>query len=460
MSIEKLQPHNIDAEEATLGSVIIGGDIRTVNLKGDDFYSERNRMIFEACQRLVEKNVSINQITLAQELVDKGCLENIGGAAYLSHLIYICPTSLDLQYYADIVARMSFYRRLISASEQISTIGYNADSDINQSINKADEILLDLRKKVAPSKIISPTEKAQILLDRYVNLMNKDGNPALSTGIKNLDTLLGGGLYPGTLNIIGANTGMGKSTFLQNLANHIGNLGNVLYFSCEMSVVDLGDRDIAGIVQVPINMVRWGHYEGEIFNKIVESVGEIEKSNVFTYDETPITTSKILQASLNLKLRHGLVAIFVDYLGLLDDNYGENRNIILGNMTKRLKQIARQLEVPVVVAHQLSRDTNKRDDKRPVMSDLRESGHVEEDADCVIFVYRDNYFYDKRQWNNLFNKKGDNEYPEKITELIVAKQRQGGATGANKTVRVVFDDLKQKFFDLEDRYDENNQGEF
>jgi len=452
----KLPPHNIDAEESTLGAIILGADIRTYPLAKSDFYSERNGLVYEACLSLTNKNVSINQITLANELNDK--LENIGGASYLLHLVDSCPTHLDFQYYAGIVADKSFYRRLITVSDQISTIGYDAKSDINESINKADQLLLELRKKVAPSKIISPEEKAQLLLDRYVKLMNDDKIPALSTGIKTLDSVLGGGFYPGTLNIIGANTGMGKSTLLQNVANKIAVQGNVLYVSCEMSVVDLGDRDVAGIVEVPINTIRWGHYEEAVFNKIVESVGAISESNVYTYDDTPITTAKILQASLNLKLRHGLVAVVVDYLGLLDDNNGENRNLIIGNMTKRLKQIARQLDIPILVAHQLSRDTNKRDDKRPVLSDLRESGHVEEDADTVIFVYRDNYFYDKKTWNKNFAKNG--EYPENITELIIAKQRQGGATGSNKTVRVYFDNLKQQYFDLDYRGDDNSQGDF
>jgi replicative DNA helicase len=149
-----------------------------------------------------------------------------------------------------------------------------------------------------------------------------------------------------------------------------------------------------------------------------------------------------------MKLRYGLGAIIVDYLGLLDDNIGENRNITLGYMTKKLKQIARNLKIPVIVAHQLSRTLEARDDKRPMLSDLRESGHIEEDADCVLFLYRDSYYYDKTTWRTLFTDKKSNrcsEYPENITEIIVAKQRQGES---NRTIRVFYDDIHQEFKDL------------
>ncbi len=441
MSTEKLPPHDIDAEEAVIGSLMLNGAIQSCNsLQSSDFYSERNRWIYDACLRLHERGVSINPITLANELSDK--LDECGGSAFLSHLVGVCPTSLDLSYYAEIVGRLSFYRKMIAISEQISVIGYQASSDVNQSVDKADELLLELRKKTSPSAIITPKEKGSLLHDRYTDLYLKEGDAAISTGLRDLDKILGGGFYPGELTILGARTGMGKTTLLQNFANAIARIKNVLIFSCEMGVESLGDRDVASIMGLPINTIRWGKYEKKLYDDILDAVGEISESNVYTYDKSPISTATIMQASLNMQLRYGLGAIVVDYLGLIDDEIGENRNITLGYMTKKLKQVARVLKVPIIVAHQLSRTLESRPDKRPMLSDLRESGHIEEDADVVVFLYRDSYYFDKEAWKSV---NAGIPYPDGITEVIIAKQRQGES---NRTVRVKYDEAHQQFYDL------------
>jgi replicative DNA helicase len=276
-----------------------------------------------------------------------------------------------------------------------------------------------------------------------------EGGMAISTGLTDLDRLLGGGVFDGDLIVVGARPGMGKTTLLQNISNYIARTkGNVLFFSCEMDYNALSDRDIAGFVGVPINTVRLGKYDSQLYCDITSSLEILKETKLYIYDETPITTSKIMQASLNMKLRHGLVAIVIDYLGLLDDEVGENRNITLGYMTKKLKQVARKLNIPVILAHQLSRDLEKRDDKRPILSDLRESGHIEEDADGVLFLYRDSYYYDRVKWRQMYSNKKTGEcpeYPENITEVIIAKQRQGES---NISVKVLFDKKYQIFKDL------------
>jgi replicative DNA helicase len=436
---EKLPPHDIEAEEALLGSLLLGANISSTLIKPEDFYSERNRWVYEACEKLAEREVSINQITLANELKDK--LENIGGAAYLSHLIACTPTSLDFPYYCEIVNRCSFYRRMIAVSDQIAILGYEANNDISKSIDRADELLLELRKNNSPSVIIDPKRRVEILNERYAKLYELEAGAAIQTGLTDLDRFLGGGFYGGDLIIIGARSSMGKTTMLQNIANNIARTGNVLYFSCEMDVNALGDRDVAGKVGVSINTVRLGKYDTELYCQITASLEEIGQYKIYTYDDTPITTAKIMQAATNLHLRHKLSGIAVDYLGLLDDDSKENRNITLGHMTRKLKQVALKLDVPVFAAHQLSRAVESREDKRPMLSDLRESGHIEEDADVVMFLYRDSYYYDKEAW--YASHEGD--YPENITEVIIAKQRQGES---NRTIRLQYDKDHQIFRDL------------
>lgn len=445
--VDRLPPHNIDSEEALLGALMIGAELESASICPEDFYSERNRWIFEACQSLRDRKVSLNEVTISQELAGKEKLDNCGGAAYLSHLISVCPTHLDYKYYAEIVHRLAWYRKLIAASDQIASIAYQANADITGSINKADDILLQLRKGYSTNSIISPEKRVELLNERYCKLYESEGVVAISTGLKDLDHFLGGGLFEGDLNIIGARPSMGKTTLIQGIGNYIAKtVGNVLMFSCEMDNNALSDRDIAGIVGVPINTVRLGKYDEILFSKIIQSLDEIRETKLYIYDETPITTAKIMQASMNMKLRIGLSAIVVDYLGLLDDEVGENRNITLGYMTKKLKQVARELNIPVIVAHQLSRELERRDDKRPMLSDLRESGHIEEDADNVIFLYRDSYYYDEEAWNS---KNAGEPYPANVTELIIAKQRQGES---NRAVRVYFDKAHQKFRDLREGY--------
>jgi replicative DNA helicase len=270
MSIDKIPPHNDEAEEAALGSLLIGANINEASIKSSDFFSSRNQLIYSACERLKERSVAINQITVANEL--NSHLVDIGGSPFLSHLVSVCPTSLDYKYYCDILTRLSFYRRMIEISKQIEELGFKADSDITQSVNKADDMLLDLRKQSAPSAIKTPKDKAQILFDRYAELNLQEGDAAISTGLYDVDKILGGGFYPGDLTTIGARTGMGKTTLLQNLANNMSRKGNVLIFSCEMGTESLGDRDVASMLGVSINTIRWGKYSEELFNKIAEAV--------------------------------------------------------------------------------------------------------------------------------------------------------------------------------------------
>ena len=430
---EKLQPHNLDAEEAVLGSLLIGGEIETINLCADDFYCEVNGWIYKGCLSLSERKVPINQITLAQELVRSNNLEDIGGAAYLSYLISICPTHLDLPHYSRIVKDLSLYRKLINVAGQIATLGYEEDPNIANTLKKADELILELRKEGGAVSIITPEERVGALNERYTNLFKLETGIAIPTGLKDLDQCLGGGLYEGDLIVVGARPGVGKTTLLENLSNHIGQTRKVLFCSGEMGVDGLSDRDVASVVGVPISTIRLGGYTPDLYNEITgRALEALRKLNIYHFEAShsnAFNTSNIYQAALQMQLRYGLDIIVVDYLGLLTDKYGNTQNDRIGYITRVLKEMARTLRVPVLVAHQLNRATESREEKRPQLHDLRDSGNIEQDADVVLFIYRESY-YGK---------------PGKVTELLLAKQRQGPS---GKKIKTYFDEDHRIYRDL------------
>jgi replicative DNA helicase len=429
-----LPPHDIAAEEALLGAVLLSDSaIDEVSLHPSDFYHEPHMIIFKAMVELRKYGTGIDQITLSDELNRIGKLEFCGGVAILSHLVATCPSPLDAIYYAEIIKRNSIARQLIKVGLEIQQVGYDNPSDSSKALSECDDKLVSVRKMGIPSVIISPKERASRLFDRYVELENSEMAVAYHTGIPDLNKMLGGGFYKGDYVIVGARTSMGKTTFLRFIADSIALQGNVLLCSAEMDNDSLSDREVAQAIGVPINTIRLGKYGDELGKKILDAVSVMSEKNVYIYDDLPMTTDKILQSSIAMQLRHGLAAIVIDYLGMLDDEYGRNSYERVGYMSRKIKQIARRLNVPVIVAHQLNRELEKRDDKRPHLFDLRDSGAIEQDADIVLFLYRDSY-YVPTQANQ-----------DDITEIIVAKQRQGDA---NLVVKVRYDKAHQQYQSL------------
>lgn len=443
----KTIPHNLDAEEAAIGALLIGGDIGRITLLPSDFYSEATGLIYTAMLKLKDGGTAINQITVAEELDRAGNLAKAKGAAYLSHCIVQCPTDLDLEYYANIISRLSVSRQLISVAGKISDIGYESAPDVGQSLSRADDLLLGIRKRAAPSPIITPRDRAELLTDRYNTLFNAGGSVAVETGLRDIDRALGGGFYNGDFIILGARPSMGKTSLLQFIANQIGRYKTVLFCSGEMGVESLGDRDVAGLIGEPVWKVRTGNYDEGLYSKILGSLGELSESKVFYYKDTPLTAARILQAGTTMQLRHGLDFIVLDYIGMVDDEYGKNQYERIGYISRKLKQVAMQLGVPLLAAHQLNRMLEQRPDKRPELYDLRDSGRLEEDADVVLFLYREDYYYDKTEWLTAFPS-GNNyyhDYPQGIVECIVAKQRQGQS---NMSIKILFDKNHQTYRDL------------
>jgi len=432
MTDTKLPPYNLEAEENVLGSLLIDGSlIQGLALEPGDFYSERGSLVYAACKALGDRGVSVNQITLAQELNDRGNLETVGGAAYLSHLISACVSSLDCTYYADIVKRLSIYRSMIIAADKIAALGYGQGPDVSKALSSADDILLSLRKNGMAESVITPEQRAKLMIERYEALNKADSGVAVPTGLKDLDGQIGGGLYAGEMAVLAARPSVGKTTLIKNIADNNGSSGRkVLFCSAEMTVAGIGDRDIASLTGLTTNEIRRGGYTQDVYDKIVASILRVIERRVTIYHESPLTTGKIMQQGTNMQLRHGLDLIVVDYLGLLDDDYGNNQYERIAYVSRKLKQIAMKLNVPVLVAHQLNRALEAREDKRPHLSDLRDSGRIEEDADLVLFLYRDSYYA--------------NNVPD-VAEILIAKQRQGDS---HKTVRVFYDRQRQLYRNL------------
>lgn len=439
-------PHNQDAEEAVNGSILLDGSlIKIVQIEPGDFYYEPNRLIFQAMLDLKEQGTVINQITLAQRLAEENHLEAIGGAAYLSHLIANCPTSLDCADYAAIVKRLSVCRQLIGAGETISKLGYESPEDTSASLASADSILLKLRQKAGGKMVITPADRGAMLFTRYTRIHDTGHSIGLSTNLVDLDKILGGGLFPGEVAILSARTSVGKSTMARYIANETAKTLNVLFASTEMNEGGLSDRDVASILKVPINKIRYGGFGFEVYCDIIgKAIPELAERKLYGMDNTwggRLDTASIYQAGYSLACREGLSLVVIDHINKLGDTYGDNEDGRTGYIMRQLAQMAGSLEVPVLAVAHMNRASEGRDDKRPILSDLRNSGNIENDADCVMFLYRENY-YDKTSTS-------------KEVEIIVAKQRQGDIGVA----KVLFDEETRTYKNLSGRTEETQQKE-
>ena len=423
-----LPPHDIGAEEAVNGSLLIDGQaIREIvnTLKVDDFYNEANRNIFAVCKGLYEAGTAIDQVTVAEALNRSDKLEPSGGAAYLSHLIAVVPTSLDISHYADIVAKLAASRDMIAVGRQIQDIGHRADPDLEGSLSKVAEIVDGLKKGRGGHHIITPEQRVLRAFDRYHALYTQERGIAVTTGLIDLNKALGGGMFPGELLILAARPSMGKTTLAETISRHAQVQGPVLFCSGEMNVDGLTDRDIAGLTGRPIDDIRAGGYDDELFDDIVTKLPILEAIDVYHLNRErsfAFNTSNVYHAAYSLKERAGLSLLVIDYLSLLTDRYGSSANERTGYLSGRIKEIAVDLDVPVLCLHQLNRAVEHRDEKVPKLHDLRDSGSVEQDADIVMFLHRDSY-YDKATESDL-------------ASVYMAKKRQGqGRKGKRVTLQ-------------------------
>jgi replicative DNA helicase len=428
--MEKLPPHDIDAEEAVIGSLLIDGaaiyKITGLLPDADYFYLERNKWLYDACLVLYQRDEAINQITLAQELDRQSRLEACGGAAYLSHLVSIVPTSLDIEHYAAIVHRLAISRRLIEAARRIENIGYDAEPDVETSLNRAEDALFGVRHGESRGDFVHIRQ----VLDSYfeeAEVSGEEGAVAepiarVRTSFAGLDEFLGG-FQRSDLVIVAGRPSMGKTSLALNIARNAAVEQGVCVamFSLEMAREPLVMRLLASEAGVNLSHVRLGlHTEAEE-KRVMEATGILSEAPIYLDDSPRLRVAEMRSKARRMYYEHGLNMIILDHLGLMD---GQIRDRVqeISFISRSLKGLARELNIPVIAISQLSRASEWRASHRPQLSDLRDSGSIEQDADVVIFIYRDEYYYNREEWETQFP---DKDYPEGLADIIIAKHRNG-----------------------------------
>jgi replicative DNA helicase len=442
----RLPPHDQAAEEAVNGSLLIDGkaiyDLAPF-LKPQDFYSESGRLIYEAALSLFQRGDAIDQITIAQELERQQRLERIGGAAYLAHLMSVVPTSIDAAHYATIVNNLSISRQLIVAGTQIASLGYTADPDPSAVISKAESLLFKVRSERSSQDFIH----IKSILDKYLEPAPvKDQLESVPTGFYGLNDYIGG-MKRGDLIIVAGRPSMGKTSLGLNIARNsaVDHHACVAMFSLEMSSESLVQRLLSSEAGINTRYFQPGMASAEDENKIMHAIGNLSEAPIFIDDSAQLRMSELRAKAQRLNFEHKLDLVIVDYLQLLQGESAsgrDNRVQEISYISRSLKGIARELNVPVIALSQLSRAVEWRSSHVPQLSDLRESGSIEQDADIVIFIYRDEVYFKEEEWAAQFP---DKEYPREIADIIIAKHRNG-PTG---TIKVRFRHALTKFENLQ-----------
>ena len=428
MYAEKLLPHDLEAEEAVVGSVLIDGDCFprvAPHIKAADFYRERNQLCFAACEALFQRDEVIDQVTLARELSRSSQLETVGGMAYLSHLISVTPTSAHSEHYANVVARTATMRKLIDAASRISAMGYQDTDDVDATLRQAEDALFtvrgtDTQRGFVPLRQIYD----QYLEDRaaIADPIAENTGPVM-VGYSDLDELLGG-IQRSDLVILGARPSLGKSTLALNIClNAAKNGATAGVFSLEMSREQLALRILSSEAEVDSHRLRLGLYTEAEEQRIIDAIGQLSDLPVYI-DDTPFQSMiEMRSKARRLSLEHGLDLLVVDYLQLIQGRgRGDNRVQEISEISRSLKVLARDLNIALLTCSQLSRGVEQRPGHRPLLSDLRDSGSIEQDADVVMFLHREDVYYSEDEWDQQFPGR---PYPRNIADLIVAKHRNG-----------------------------------
>jgi replicative DNA helicase len=385
-------------------------------------------LVYGTCLTLYQRNETIDQITVAQELDRQGKLAACGGAAYLSHLIADCVTSLDIEHHAQIVYRLAISRRLIEAARKIEAIGYEAGPDVDTSLNKAEDVLFKLRHGQSPRDFIPIRQ----VLDRYFEplpVAEREGYPALIThilsGFAGLDEFLGG-LQRSDLIIVAGRPSMGKTSLALSIASKaaIQQGACVALFSLEMAREPLVLRMLASEADVDSRRVQIGrHATDDEEKRIMDAIGVLSEAPIYIDDSPQLRVVEMRSKARRLHYERGIDLIIVDYMQLIQGEARvENRVQEISYISRSLKALARELNVPVMTVSQLSRAVEWRASHKPQLSDLRESGSIEQDADVVLFIYRDDYYYNREEWESQYP---DKDYPAGIADIIIAKHRNG-----------------------------------
>lgn len=415
---EQMVPHSVEAEEAVLGSILINPDAFyevAPFLQAEDFFIVRNAWVWEAITRLHERGEQIDYLTVVEELRQQNRLEEIGGAAYLTYLINHTPSSIYTETYGRIVERAALRRRMLNAASTIARLAQQEDRDINDVIDQSEAALFAVTERRLRQELVPIGDALTEYYDRIERLVRQQTESlGVPMGFTDLDRLLGG-LQKSDLIIIAGRPGMGKTSWLLTVAHNAARAGSrVAIFSMEMSNEQIVQRLVATETGISMHKLRLGQLKDPEWKVFVEAVGRLSKLNIYLDDTPALTPLQIRAKCRRLYSEHGVDLIVLDYLQLMSagTGYSDNRVQEISFISRSLKQLAREMNVPVLAAAQLSRAVEQRQDKRPQLSDLRESGSIEQDADVVMFIYRD----------EVYNENTDR--PNQA-DIIVAKHRNG-----------------------------------
>lgn len=437
--LDRVPPQSIDAEQSVLGSMLIEKEAIskvTELLKPEDFYREAHRLIFNGILALFNRNEAVDMITVTEQLRKEDKLEGAGGIAYITSLVNCVPTAANVMYHARIVEEKALLRQLITAATQVAGMGYEATEEVENIVDQAEKLILGVSsRKVgqAFSPIKDVVGKAMEKIEQLYHA--KGGITGIPTGFKDLDKLTSG-LQPSDLIIVAARPSMGKTAFTLNIAQNVAirDKKAVGFFSLEMSKEQLVQRMICAEAALDAQRLRVGDLADNDWPKLITACNRLYEAPIFIDDTAGITAVEMRSKARRLKVEHDLKLIIIDYLQLMQGSgskQGENRQQEISEISRSLKALARELQVPVIALSQLSRSVESRQVKKPMLSDLRESGSLEQDADIVAFLYREDYY------NPETDKKN-------ITEVIVAKHRNGPVD----TVQLFFHKQFTKFSDL------------
>ena len=437
--MDRVPPHNHEAEQSVIGAIFLEPQaLITASeiLMPDDFYRTAHQKIFQTMLRLSDQGKAIDVVTVTEELSAKKELEDVGGLSYLSELANAVPTAANISHYAKIVEEKSILRRLIRTATKIVEDGYTREDEVEALLSEAEKKMMEVanRKNAGDFKHVK-----DVLVQTYDNiekLQAREGEiTGIPTGFRDLDSITAG-FQRNDLIIVAARPSVGKTAFALNMAQSVAVKAreNVAIFSLEMGADQLVMRMLCAEGNIDAQVLRTGALQEEDWRKLTMAMGSLSNSGIFIDDTPGVRVNEIRAKCRRLAQEQGLGMIMIDYLQLIQGSGkpGENRQQEVSEISRSLKGLARELKVPVIALSQLSRGVEQRQDKRPMMSDLRESGSIEQDADIVAFLYRDDY-YDK-----------ESESKNQI-EIILAKQRNG-PTG---TVTLAFKKEFNKFLDVD-----------
>ncbi len=418
-------PNSAEAEESVLGAVLLSAEATNLALEklhAEDFYRPAHQLIFESITVLFDSNEPIDAVTVAEQLRRSDSLDKIGGIGYLTHLLDAVPVASSIEYYAEIVEEHALRRRLMNAGGQVAGFATSMDKPINDVLDLSEQSVYAVSdRRVGSGLALIDPLLGQAVETAELRAQQGGDVTGLPTGFRDLDRKLAG-LHKSNLVILASRPGMGKTALALNIAQNVGSSGEaVAVFSLEMSREEIVSRMLCAAGRIDSQNLRTGKLTDHDFTKLSQAANQLYKKPIYVDDSPGMTVTEIRAKSRRLARRPGLSLIVVDYLQLMHGSGAENRQQEISEISRNLKNLARELEVPVLALSQLNRSLESREDRRPRLGDLRESGAIEQDADVVMFIYRHEYYHPEDM-----DTKG-------IAEVIISKHRQGSVGGVQMT---------------------------